>query len=271
MPTYQSGGTLRSELERAIRNGRCVYCRRPASPEQPLTHEHVIPRAKGGTRRDVSIIVPACLRCNQKRGCSELVPFLLLRPSRISAFLDYLATLSPDGLRQLDDRVLAEIYAAVWMLRESRSEGDAWRARLRRLCTGRTLHRRRYAARRVVGGLGGRLEGLRERLATACIDGSVAPAGIADEPDSSEPMAEIHRRLVSIFAIGWQLSEDIVRWEISRQHDRVIRGDAWAAEGILELDGWRGRSRKRRLRVDRRRGQVARARRGGSAKQGRAA
>lgn len=273
MPSYDSVGTLRSELELAIRTGRCVYCRRMASPDQPLTHEHVIPRAKGGSRRDASIIVPACSRCNQRRGCSELVRFLLLRPSRISAFLDYLSSLSPDGLRELDDRVLAEVYAAVWMLRESRSEGDAWRTRLKRLCAGRTLHRRRYAARRVVGAVGGRLEELRDRRSAPVPRGegstNLRPATGAG---AAESVMEIDTRLVAVFALAWQLSEEVVRGEISRQHERVIRGAVWAgADGVLELDGRPERRRKRRLRVDPRRGQGTRGPRGASAVGGRAA
>jgi hypothetical protein len=263
MPSNQSGGTLRRELERAIRTGRCVYCRRAASPDQPLTQEHVIPRARGGTRKDVSIIVPACARCNQRRGCSELVRFLVLRPSRISAFLDYLSTLSPDGLRQMDDRVLAEVYAAVWLLRESWSEGEAWRERLKRLCSGRTLHRRRYAARRVVGALGGRLDGLREREAPGAPDAAPAPWP-AHEDGALEPSVQIDARLVTLFALGWQVPEETVRGELSRQHERALRGEAWSGAGgedLPELDGWRARPRKRRMRVDRRRGRGARARR----------
>ena len=119
MARGESSGALRAELERAIRSGQCAYCRRPGSPESPLTREHVIPRAKGGGRKDVRIIVPACARCNHRRGCRELVLFLLLRPRRISAFLDYLSTLSATSVRQLDVRVFAELYAAIWILSES--------------------------------------------------------------------------------------------------------------------------------------------------------
>lgn len=264
MANDQSVGTLRSELERAIRTGRCVYCRRAAEPDRPLTHEHVIPRARGGTRRDASIIVPACARCNQRRGCSELVRFLLLRPSRISAFLDYLATLSPDGLRQLDDRVLAEVYAAVWLLRESRRQGDAWRQRLKRLCAGRTLHRRRYAARRLVDALGGRLETLRERQEP--IAERQGAAGLDQEDDGPDldgaSLAEIDTRLIAVFALAWQVSEVVVRQELARQQERVLRGASWRGEeDPAELDGWNRRVGKRRLRVDRRRGRPARSRR----------
>lgn len=265
MANDQSGGPLRRELEHAIRSGRCVYCRRAAAPDEPLTHEHVIPRARGGTRRDVSIIVPACARCNQRRGCSELVRFLLLRPSRIAAFLDYLASLSPDGLRQLDDRVLAEVYAAVWLLRESWSDGDAWRERLRRLCAGRTLHRRRYAARRVVGALGGRLETLRDRLAAAEVPrpGTLPAAQEAGATASTgaDAVASFDARLIAVFALAWQVSEGVVREELTRQQERVLRGEVWRSGEAGELDGWGKRTRKR-VRVDRRRGRPPRTRGG---------
>ena len=260
MASNRSGGTLRRELERAIRSGRCVYCRRAAAPDEPLTQEHVIPRARGGTRRDVSIIVPACARCNQRRGCSELVRFLLLRPSRIAAFLDYLSSLSPDCLRQLDERVLAEVYAAVWLLRDSHGDDGDWKTRLKRLCAGRTLHRRRYAARRVLGAMNGRLETIRDRAGPSVR----SDAGLSGDMQSVDPVPApssldaIDARLIAVFALTWQVSEGVVREELARQQDRVLRGEAAAGPAdTSDLDGVTRRPRKRRLRVDRRRGRPA--------------
>ena len=132
MDRARGSSTLRRELEANIRGGRCVYCRRPASAEEPLTREHVIPRGEGGRRKDVRIIVPACAACNHRRGCRELCLFLLLRPRRISAFLDYLGALSPDSIQEMDLRVFAELYAAVWMLTECAERGREWREQLRR-------------------------------------------------------------------------------------------------------------------------------------------
>src|SRR5690606_35434803 len=132
--------TLRFELEHHIEQGRCAYCSAPAAPDQPLTREHVIPRARGGRRTDLRIIVPACARCNSHRGCSELVPFLLSRPTRSSSFLDYLGALSRDSLRQLDPRIFAELYAAIAILLECASYGGEWRRELSRLSSGRSLH-----------------------------------------------------------------------------------------------------------------------------------
>jgi hypothetical protein len=273
VPNSESVSSLRLELEHAIRAGRCAYCRRPASPETPLTREHVIPRAKGGSRKDARIIVPACARCNQRRGCRELVVFLLLRPRRISAFLDYLSTLSPESIRLMDVRVFAELYAAVWMLNESVDQGVHWRIHLKRLCSGRTLHRRRYAARRVVGGANGRLESLRARGAALTGPSCLIPLGgtIENGPRLEEPLEQISSRLLGILALAWQASAEEVRREMERQHERsdervseMVREER--RDGVVSLDGWRRRPRRRRLRVDRRGG-----RRMGATRRGRAA
>ena len=120
MARTQTGSNLRGELELNIRSGRCVYCRRPAAPEEPLTREHVIPRAKGGRRKDARIIVPACAACNHRRGSQELCLFLLLRPRRISAFLDYLDTLSAESIQtaayssEKTRRSLSGMLSAAW-------------------------------------------------------------------------------------------------------------------------------------------------------------
>lgn len=264
----ETSSSLRLELEQAIRSGRCAYCRRPASPESPLTREHVIPRARGGSRRDVRIIVPACARCNHKRGCRELVSFLLMRPRRVSAFLDYLGTLSPKSVGQMDTRVLAEVYAAVWILNESVSQGAAWRAHLKRLCSGRTLHRRRYAARRVVGAVNGRADGLRDRGDSSGSPSCLLPSRASEpEPSLDEPLEQINARLLGVLSLVWQLSSEEVRREISRLHERSLREARDLPEedsGVVSLDGWRRRPRRRRLRVDRR-GRGGRSQRRGRA------
>ncbi|MBW3631172.1 MAG: HNH endonuclease [Gemmatimonadetes bacterium] len=263
MARNESSSTLRDELERAMRTGHCAYCRRPGSPENPLTREHVIPRAKGGGRKDVSIIVPACARCNHRRGCRELVLFLLLRPRRISAFLDYLASLSPESVRQLDLRVFAELYAAIWILGESAKHGSEWRAHLRRVCSSRTLHRRRYAARRMVGAVGGRLETQRERD-----DLRPAPP-IVSTPDPDDPspraagaMDGLSVRLLSLLSLAWHTSAEEVRRQMSLQHQQSVESAGSRDEGVVRLDGWR-RRQHRRLRVDRRGGRRPPSRRSG--------
>lgn len=272
MPTSESSRVLRQELEERIRSGRCAYCRRPAEPDQPLTREHVIPRARGGRRKDVRIIVPACARCNHRRGCQELVVFLLGRPRRISAFLDHLHSLSAESVQEMDIRVFADLYAAVWMLSECAGRGREWREQLRRLCSGRTLHRRRYAARRVVGAVGGRLEGLRERGSQA--GGPGCPIGAAEQPPPrmqlDEPLEQLSSRLLGLLALMWEVSAEDVQREMARQLAKhpsaggartpaeagaeAAAGEDAEVDGVLPLDGWKRRTRRRRLRVDRRRG-----------------
>jgi hypothetical protein len=270
VPKTESSSALRSELERKILHGRCAYCRRPAAPDDPLTREHVIPRARGGRRNDVRIIVPACARCNSRRGCQELALFLILRPRRISAFLDYLGSLTAASIQQMDLRVFGELYAAVWMLSECASRGREWRAQLRRMAGGRTLHRRRYAARRVVRDVGGRLEQRKGVPGTSRIGGPVVPeagAAAAMETQLEEPLEQLTARLLTLLSLVWQVSAEEVRREISRQLQISARADAEAeaeaetgtSDGtVLPLDGWkRRRHRNRRFRVDRRRGRAA--------------
>lgn len=268
MARSESSGTLKQELEEQIRRGRCAYCRRPAAPDRPLTREHVIPRARGGRRKDVRIIVPACARCNHHRGCQELVPFLLVRPRRISAFLDYLYSLSPDSVQQMDLRVFAELYAAVWLLTDCSERGREWRAHLRRISAGRTLHRRRYAARRVVGAAGSRLEVLRERGTSQGGPSCLLPtAGAGPRMQLDEPLEQLSSRLLGVLSLLWQVSAEDVQRELARQLARatpaVAEPEAEEETShedaqVLPLDGWKRRHRPRRMRVDRRSGRRAR-------------
>lgn len=257
MPISETSGVLRQELEERIRSGRCAYCRRAATPDEPLTREHVIPRARGGRRKDIRIIVPACARCNHRRGCQELVVFLLGRPRRISAFLDYLCTLSPASVQEMDMRVFAELYAAVWMLSECSGVGREWRGQLQRLCSGRSLHRRRYAARRVVGAMGGRLETVRERGSARGGPSCLIPAPQESAPRMrlEEPLEQLSSRLLGLLSLLWEVSAEDVQREMARQFAAVREAEAMESAGVVvPLDGWKKRSRRRRMRVDRRRG-----------------
>lgn len=266
----ESSTALRQELERQIESGQCAYCRAHASPGRPLTREHVIPRARGGRRKDVRIIVPACSRCNHSRGCQELVLFLLARPRRISAFLDYLTTLSPQGIQQMDLRVFAELYAAVWILTECAARGATWRDQLRRLASGRTLHRRRHAARRVVGEVGGRLETMRARGVQRGGPSCLLPveAAVARVPQLGEPLERLGCRLLGVLALVWEVSAEDVQHELERHLRGIVDGldspepdeaeDADADAAVVRLDRWKPRARRRRTRVDARRGRGAR-------------
>jgi 5-methylcytosine-specific restriction endonuclease McrA len=57
----------------------CQYCDRT---DVPLTQDHVIPRSKGGSDR-LSNLLPACRRCNQKKGNRSLEEFLSQDPDRL--------------------------------------------------------------------------------------------------------------------------------------------------------------------------------------------
>lgn len=266
-------GTLRVELQRHIERGQCAYCRAPARPNKPLTREHVIPRARGGRRKDVRIIVPACARCNHSRGCKDLIPFLLKRPERISAFLDYLSTLTPESVRELDPRIFAELYTAVAILNECVARGDRWRSEMERLCSGRALHRRRYAARRAIGAVSARVDSLRGGDLPAPGPTCLLPAV---RPDIApllleEPLERLASRVLSVMALLWHVPAEIVEREMAK----ALAGSAVVAEsllepnlpegedeedGVVQLDGWRTRPKRRRMRVDRRQGRPARRR-----------
>jgi len=282
-------GALQRELEERIRSGSCVYCRAPAAPDRPLTREHVIPRARGGRRKDLRIIVPACASCNHRRGSQEIVLFLLARPRRIVAFLDYLGTLPPETVRQTDLRVFAELYAALWLLVDSASAvGPAWRERLRHLCAGRRLHRRRYAARRIVAAVGLRLERGRDRATVAEGPSCLMPGAVRPPapPRLDATLARAMATLVGTLSLAWEVSAERVLEELERErgksralparepnrpeprsadHDEVEDAQS-EADGVLSLDGWKRRKgRRRRTRVDHRGG------RGGYGRGGRAA
>ncbi|HEU0051877.1 MAG TPA: HNH endonuclease, partial [Longimicrobium sp.] len=229
-------GALQRELEDRIKHGRCVYCRAPAAPDRPLTREHVIPRAKGGRRKDIRIIVPACAECNHRRGCQEIVLFLLARPRRIVAFLEYLGTLPPDTVRQIDLRIFAELYAAVWLLGESAAGGAAWRERLRRLCSGRRLHRRRYAARRIVDTVGTRLERARDRASDAEGPSCLLPDALRGrEPEWSDAtLARAVSTLTGALSLVWEVSAERVLEELERERRKAAaRAPAEGAAATL--------------------------------------
>lgn len=265
---------LQRELEHRIKTGKCVYCRAPAAPDRPLTREHVIPRARGGRRKDARIIVPACASCNQRRGCQEVVLFLLARPRRILAFLDYLSTLPPETVRQIDVRVFAELYAAVWLLAESSACGATWRAQLERLCAGRRLHRRRYAARRIMTAAGVRIERARERAAGLNGPSCPLPGTLPmEEGRHADTIARGLATLIGTLALVWEAPAEQVFEELERERRRAHRtpemrrpdsgaqpylghaADEDDDAAVVSLDGWkRHGGRRRRFRVDERGG-----------------
>ena len=257
MPKTEPGGSLRHEVERRIRHGQCAYCRAPAEPDRPLTREHVIPQARGGRRKDHRIIVPACAPCNHRRGCQEVVLFLLASPRRITAFLDYLATLPHETITQVDPRVFAELYAAVWLLDESITRGPEWREYLREMCSGRRLHRRRYAARRLVDTVGLRMQRLRNRGVDPGGPSCLLPLIPAAElhADSDEQVGDVRAALVTIFSLLWAVPAEQVLGELARAAARVDEMPHETA--VLDGQGQRTRRQPQRNRVDRRGGRPA--------------
>lgn len=279
------GGSLGQELERRIRSGECVYCRVPATPEEPLTREHVIPRARGGGRHDARIIVPACAKCNHHRGCEELVPFLMARPYRIRSFLEYLSSLPWNCLEEVDLRVFAELYTAVWLLSEGVARGHGPRKTVRTLCGARRLHRRRHAARRILGCVAQRLERSRSREwreGPSCLLAAAAPA--EHSSTSASLLDDLRTEMITILALTWQVPAERVLGEVAEElektttagRDKAVpaancesgRAEAafataqpHTAGDVVALDGRRpaGRARKR-MRRDQRGGRGVRAR-----------
>jgi hypothetical protein len=223
----------------------------------------------------VRIIVPACARCNNSRGCRDFVPFLLDRPRRISSFLDYLGALSPESIREMDPRVYAELYVAVAIMTECAGFGHRWRREAQRLCRGRPLHRRRYAARRAVGAASGRLQALRDRENPEDGPSCVLPKVRSHLASVSldEPLEQLGSRLMSVLSLVWRVSGEVAERELKRalggsalepaavlDAAEEIAESRGAEEEILCLDQWRKRPRRRRSRVDRRRGGPTRSR-----------
>jgi hypothetical protein len=257
--------SLQKEIESRLSSGRCVYCGTPATPDRPLTREHVIPRSKGGHRKDSRIIVPACGRCNRHRGSQEIVLFLLARPGRISSFLDYLASLPPDAMRAVDLRVFAELLAAVWLLADNLAPDAADAVRPARV---RRIHRRRYAARRIVRAVADRLERARERPQR--LEGPSCMVAHGPTGATSEPA--VAGALLTTLSLFWDVPADRVLAELLRERQRIagLGGQAATTEWHAPpMDGEAapadpangeagdGRRGRRRFRVDQRRGRAA--------------
>jgi hypothetical protein len=266
VPRRRSSSELRQELELRLAHGRCAYCGARGSPDEPLTREHLIPRSRGGGRHDHGIIVPACARCNHKRGCKELVLFLLIHPPRLLSLLDHFESLPAATLQQVDARIFAELYAAQWLLGDCVAAGSEWRDHVRHLRSGRALHRRRYAARRIVVSAAERLRAHAPAAAGAAGASCLIPPADA-APETSGLQASLRRaqrRLLDLLALAWRTSPANVEGALQR---------AWAAQpqrSVYEQNvgdaerAWASpperRRPSRRLRVDRRQGRGARRR-----------
>jgi hypothetical protein len=179
-------------------------------------------------------------------------------------------------VREIDLRIFAELYTAIGILQECAAHGDRWRSQLERLCTGRSLHRRRYATRRAVGALSDRMEWLRlqegEAASTSCPLPTITPSAVA--PLLEEPLDRLTARIITVLGLLWQVPSATVERELSRELKGASAGwgemplaESWPdereASGIVALDGWKARRRRKRIRVDRRSGGGSRQQRFG--------
>lgn len=83
---YQQGELAGYELREYLLlkfNHRCAYC---DEQHAPLTIDHVVARASGGSDR-VSNLVIACYDCNQKKGKRPVAEFLARQPERLKRVL----------------------------------------------------------------------------------------------------------------------------------------------------------------------------------------
>ncbi|HUE95894.1 MAG TPA: hypothetical protein VMN39_04515 [Longimicrobiaceae bacterium] len=174
----------------------------------------------------------------------------------------------------MDLRIFGELYAAIALLHELSSLEVDWRDHRERLCSGRSFHRRRYAARRAMLIVAGRMATLRDRGVLDAAPGCSIPSG----PEGvvpifmEEPVGRLEARLLGLLAISWGASAELVE----RQMERAVAGTAIAKSDLVGMDhvadpegmheAWIGEDqvtrRRRRIRVDRRQGRAARARRG---------
>lgn len=162
----------------------------------------------------------------------------------------------------MDARVFAELYAAVSLLAECRKDSD-----LGRLSSGRRLHRRRYAVRRMIAAV-------QERLSRARGGGEPTggPSCLLPEAPEVESLlalgsaAVLGAAVISILSVAWQVPAESVAAEIAREltRSRSVTSDVPVREaepgerGIADEDLDRRRPRKRkRLRTDARRGRPA--------------
>jgi 5-methylcytosine-specific restriction endonuclease McrA len=88
---YQWGALCGFELREYVLckwNYACAYC---GATNVPLELDHVIPRSCGGSDRE-SNRVPACHRCNQRKGNHSLQEFLQARPAVLQRIQAHLKT-----------------------------------------------------------------------------------------------------------------------------------------------------------------------------------
>ena len=89
---YQQGPLFQTTLRAFVYHrdgGKCRYCGKGPSKDNPLTLDHIVPRAAGGTDRPDNIAA-ACRQCNYAKGDQPVEQFLHRKPvalARIQAQL----------------------------------------------------------------------------------------------------------------------------------------------------------------------------------------
>ena len=80
---YQQGPLYQNTLRGFVYHrdgGKCQYCGKRPGKDNPLTLDHIVPRAAGGTDRPDNITT-ACRRCNIAKGDQPVEQFLSRRPA----------------------------------------------------------------------------------------------------------------------------------------------------------------------------------------------
>ena len=80
---YQQGPLYQTTLRAFVYHrddGKCQYCGKRSGKDNPLTLDHIVPKATGGTNRPDNIVA-ACRRCNQAKGDLPVEQFLSRRPA----------------------------------------------------------------------------------------------------------------------------------------------------------------------------------------------
>lgn len=74
--TNKGGQTKKAKRAALVRRYEyaCVYCNTPVN-EDTCTIDHIIPRKDGGTY-NYENLVPACYKCNQRRGHMDFLEFI---------------------------------------------------------------------------------------------------------------------------------------------------------------------------------------------------
>ena len=83
---YQQGPLFQTTLRAFVYHrdgGKCQYCGKRPGKDNPLTLDHIVPRAAGGTDRPDNIVA-ACRKCNYAKGDQPVEQFLSRRPAALA-------------------------------------------------------------------------------------------------------------------------------------------------------------------------------------------